>query len=52
MSLQMVMRYSKHIDGEQLARRANVKREQNAVEFGKTKGVAIGKQNNYVYENT
>jgi integrase len=35
MSLQMVMRYSKHIDGERLARRANAKREQNAVEFVK-----------------
>ena len=35
MSLQMVMRYSKHIDGEQLARRGNAKREQNAVEFVK-----------------
>jgi hypothetical protein len=30
MSLQMVMRYSKHIDGERLARLGNVKREQNA----------------------
>lgn len=35
MSLQMVIRYSKHIDGERLARRANAKREQNAVEFVK-----------------
>ena len=35
MSLQMVMHYSKHIDGEQLARRGNAKREQNAAEFVK-----------------
>ncbi len=35
MSLQMVMRYSKHIDSEALARRGNAKRERNGVEFVK-----------------
>ena len=37
MSLPMVMRYSRHIDQEVLARKGNAKREQTVAEFVKSK---------------